>query len=280
VDRLPLPTSRRLGPAYRLSIVTAVLMTGVSAVGLLDSTAVYPTEELRRSFVANDVVNLLIGLPILLGSMWLARLEKLIGLLLWPGALFYILYTYIAYAAAMPFSLQAIVYVALSALSACLMITLLSSVDGTPVRQRITGTVHERLAGGMLVAFGALFFLRAVGQVAGAVAGQGSLAGPERGILVADLLTTPVWVIVGMLLWGRDVFGYVAGLGLLFQASMLFVGLLGFFALQPFVTAEPFRLEDFVVIFVMGWLCFVPFGLFARGVLNASEDLLLPGRRY
>jgi hypothetical protein len=34
----------------------------------------------------------MIGLPILRGSMGLARRGKLLGLLLWPGALFYVLY--------------------------------------------------------------------------------------------------------------------------------------------------------------------------------------------
>jgi len=47
---------------------------------------------------------------------------------------------------------------------------------------------------------------------------------------------------------------------------MLFVGLLAFFILQPFVAGVPFPLEDFIVILVMGLVVFVPFGLFLRGV--------------
>jgi hypothetical protein len=51
------------------------------------------------------VVNLLIGLPILLGSMWLARRGQLIGLFLWPGALLFVLYNDIIYVFAMPINL-------------------------------------------------------------------------------------------------------------------------------------------------------------------------------
>ncbi len=44
------------------------------------------------------------GLPILLGSMWVAHRGKLIGLLLWTGALFFVLYNYLAYVIALPLS--------------------------------------------------------------------------------------------------------------------------------------------------------------------------------
>jgi hypothetical protein len=75
-----------------------------------------------------------------------------------------------------------------------------------------------------------------------------------------------------VLLWRRQAFGYVIGAGLLFQASMLFIGLLVLFVLQPFLAEVPFRLEDFVVISVMGLICFVPFGLFVRGVLSKGKS--------
>jgi len=67
-------------------------------------------------------------------------------------------------------------------------------INGAKLRQRLCGAVPERLAGGVLAGFGALFFLRGIGQVAGALSGQVSPAAPEFAVVVADLLTTPVWV--------------------------------------------------------------------------------------
>jgi hypothetical protein len=90
----------------------------------------------------------------------------------------------------------------------------------------------------------------------------------ELATAVADLVIIPAWVAGGVLLWRRLAFGYVVGAGLLFQASMLFVGLLVFFVVQPVLTAVPFRAGDFVTILVMGLVCFIPFGLFVRGVLS------------
>ena len=79
-----LPITRRLTVVYALSLVIALLMAVASAAGLLYQTAVYPTEELRNWVVANDIYNLVVGPPLLLVSMWLARRGKLIGLLCWP----------------------------------------------------------------------------------------------------------------------------------------------------------------------------------------------------
>ena len=60
-ERTGLPVRGGLGPAYAMSIVVALLMAGASVAGLVSPATVYPTEELRRAFVANDLVNLLLG---------------------------------------------------------------------------------------------------------------------------------------------------------------------------------------------------------------------------
>lgn len=85
MDTNRLPITRNLSLAYTLSLVLAFLMAAMSLTGIFFQAAIYPTEELRQSFVSNDVVNIFIGLPILIGSMVLARRGRLIGLLFLPG---------------------------------------------------------------------------------------------------------------------------------------------------------------------------------------------------
>jgi hypothetical protein len=145
-------------------------------------------------------------------------------------------------------------------------------MDSAAIRQRLSSAVPARFAGGVLAGMGLLFFLRSIGQVFGALTSQAMLARPDLGVLVADLLATPVWVVGGVSLWQKQAFGYVIGTGLLFQASMLFVGLLVFFILQPFLATIPFPLGNFVVILVMGLVCFIPFALFVRGVVLAGNN--------
>jgi hypothetical protein len=89
-------------------------------------------------------------------------------------------------------------------------------------------------------------------------------------------MTAPALAICGVLLWRRCRFGYVAALGLLFQASMLFVGLIIFLLVQPLLTAVPFAPADVAAIFFLGLICFVPFVLFARGVASRRGRERLP----
>jgi hypothetical protein len=259
---------RHLSTIFTLSIAIAGLMTSLSLTGLLFPLETYPNEELRQSFVTNDVVNLLIGLPALLSALWLLRLGKLPGLLGLPGALFYVTYNAIAYAAAMPLTWLFFVHLGLVILSVAAIFLLLSSVDGAAVQARLQGCVAERFGAGVLVGFGALFFLRAVAEFFDGAAGMA-----EFGVLVADGLTTPFWILGGLYLWRKQPPGYVSGAGLLFQASMLFVGLLTFFILQPFVAGVPFPMADFIVILAMGLVVFVPFGLFLRGLISSVDHI-------
>ena len=267
-NKANLPTRRDLALTYAMSFTVAVLMAAVSVAGLLYRTVIYPTDELLRSFVPNDVVNLFIGLPILLGSMWLARRGKLIGLLLWPGALFYVFYTYVVYVFAMPVNVAFLLHLTLVALSAYTMISLIGSIDGRAVQDRLTGAVPEKFGGGVVAGLGFLFFVRVVTVLVSAINSQTSMSSSELALNAADFLLTPAWVIGGVLLWRRRALGYVTGLGLLFQASMLFIGLIFIMIIQPVMTAAEFALGDVLVVFVMGMVSFIPFGLFVRGVVS------------
>ncbi len=263
-----LPIRRNLTLAYALSLVITFLMTAAAVSGFLYRTVIYPTDELLQSFLPNDVVNLFIGVPILLGSMWLARRGRLIGLLFWPGALFYVLYNYIAYVFGMPFNVAFLLYLTLVTLSAYTIIGLVASFDGTAVQQRLTGVVPERVGGGVLAVLGILFSLRVIAVFVGALVNQTPVAKTELSVLVSDFMINPAWIIGGVLLWRREALGYVTGIGLLFQASMLFIGLIFFMLLQPLLTDTPFILVDVVVVFIMGLVCFIPFALSVHGVVS------------
>jgi hypothetical protein len=265
-DRLAITHDLTL--AYVFSLVIALIMAVVSVAGLLVRTDVNPTDELLRTFVPNDVVNLVIGVPILLGSMWLTRRRHLIGLLLWPGALFYVSYNYLVYVFGTPLKPAFPLYLALVVLSVYTLIGLAACIDGTAVRGRLNGALPVRAAGGVLALFGGLFFARVIGVLVRALVNRTPLPGTELAVLVADFLISPAWVIGGLLLWRREALGYVGGTGLLFQASMLFIALIMGILLQPLLTDAPFLLGDLVAVFVMGLVCFVPFALFVLGVIS------------
>jgi hypothetical protein len=268
---LSLPVKGKLAWIYASSSLIALLMAVVSFAGLRYRNLVYTSNGLMRAFVPNDVVNLLIGLPILLGCMGLAWRGKLIGLLCWIGALLFVLYNFFAYLFAMPFGWTFPGYLALVVLSLYTLIGLVAAIDEKAVQQRLGRAVPGRFAGGVLAGLGLLLFLRVIGVILNALTSGDLPAETELAASLADFLITPAWFIGGTLLWRRSALGYVTGLGLLFQGSLLFIALIIFLLLQPFLTSAPFSIADVIVIFAIGMICFIPCGLFARAVLAGSK---------
>jgi len=255
-----------------LSWIVIVLMTATSLVGLTFPNALYATAELQQSYLTNDVVNLIIGLPVLAGALWFARRGSLLGLLLWPGALLYVIYNYLAYAYGNPLGWLTFISLILVVISALATVNLIGCIDAEAVKNRLGENTPRRFAGWVMLVFGAFFILRTAGVVFGAVSEQTSLPISEIGLAVADVTLSLLLIVGGVLLLRRQALGYVLGLGLLFAASTLFIGLLVYFILQPFVSDVPFALVDFVVVLLMSLICFVPFGLYVRAIRLSISD--------
>jgi hypothetical protein len=268
---ISLPATGNFSPVVTLSSLAAALMTLLSLAGLLFSDLVYPSADVRQAFVSNDLVNLVIGLPVLLGSIWLARRGRLLGLLFWPGALLYVTYNSIAYTFAGRGSWMFLPYLTLAVLSAAVTVMLFRRMDARTIRERLDGGVPARLAGGVLAGFGVLFFVWRLILLIQHLTGRAALPETELATVVADLIICPLWVAGGVQLWRKQAWGYVSGVGLLFQASMLFVALLVYFLLQPLLAGVPFPVDDFIAVAGMSLVCFAPFGLFVRGILRGEE---------
>lgn len=199
--------------------------------------------------------------------------SKLIGVLFWPGALLYVLYNYIIYLFAVPFNELFLVYLTLVMLSVYSMAGLIMNIDGEIVHKQLKDVVPAKIAGSVLAGLAALFFLRVIGVVLSALSSQAVLTPAELALLIADFLIAPAQFIGGILLWRRKTLGYVSGLRLLFQSSTLFIGLIFILILQPLITAVPIQVTDILVIFILGMICFIPFGLFLRGILSERSTL-------
>jgi len=269
-ENLPIKCNLKL--VYILSLIIASLLAFTSFSGILLGSTIYPTDELFNNFISNDVVNLLIGLPIILVSIILTLRGKLVGLLFWPGSLLFVVYNYMIYVLAMPLNWAVLFYLALITLSLYTIIKLVTIIDGKKIKQRLTGVVHERLSGAILVAMGLLFMLQAVGAMIDPLINQIQITGTELALHISDFSISPFLVIGGILLWRRKEFGYVSGLGLLFQASTLFIGLIVFLIIQPLLTTTPFLLVDVLVVSIMSLICFIPLALFIRGVITKDNS--------
>ena len=144
-------------------------------------------------------------------------------------------------------------------------------LNGEKIQQRLTGVVHERISGVILVALGLLFMFQAAGAMIDPIINHIQITGIDLAVHISDFAISPFLVSGGILLWRRKPFGYTSGLGLLFQASMLFIGLIIFLIIEPLLTTTPFVLVDVLVVSIMGLICFIPLTLFIRGVISKNN---------
>jgi hypothetical protein len=102
-----------------LSVAIASLLLVTSGAGLLFGTrGLYrPDPATMPTFIGQDALSLVVGLPLLIGSMRLAQRGSLRGLLLWAGALFYFAYSYSYYVLSPEFNALYVAYLAIVSMS-------------------------------------------------------------------------------------------------------------------------------------------------------------------
>jgi hypothetical protein len=273
-----LPITRDLRLAYLVSLVITVLLIVASVAGLkFGSAGLYSVEpRLVQVSRGGDAANIVVGLPILIGSLWLARRGSLIGLLLWPGALFSVLYTYALYLVGAPFNALFLAYVALVTLSAYTTIGIVASIDGESVRQRLT-FAPARIAGGTLVGLAVLAYAALTSLVIATLAspsGGDPLLRPQW--IVDYTVGTPVLLIGGVLLWQRARLGYVVAAGLLFVSGVNGVAFAVSGVLGALITAAPTDAAVIAVHLGISAISFALLVLFLRGAARRQRTAAPP----
>lgn len=268
--RVSLPLQHSVRPAIWVSLIIALLTLVASIGGLMSPDQFYPTEALKSSSMANDVMTLLIGLPVLLLALLLVRGNRLLGLLVWPGALLYGTYNYISYLYVMPFSVLWPVYLLIVVMSVYTIIGIFGAIDASDTAARLSGRVPERWGGGALLLVAVLILGLAAQPMIAALTTESLMTRADMGLAVADVLFAAAWLIGGILLWRRQPPGYVGATGLLFQGVMLFVGLIGLMIVEPLFGGETYPLSEIVTVILLGLPIYVPFWLFVRGVWQAD----------
>ncbi len=107
------PSRPGLRTAYALTVGSAAVMTAVSAVGVFATDWLYRDNDLiTATFRGQDVVTLVVAVPLLLLGLLRERQGSLRGRVLWLGMLFYSVYGYLFYAVAAAYNPLFLLYVA------------------------------------------------------------------------------------------------------------------------------------------------------------------------
>ena len=258
-----------------LSTAIALFMTVFSGLGFLLPEVFYPDPGLLDQYLANDLVNIILGLPLFIAALVLMRKGKLLGPLLLPGALVYVIYNYIAYLLGRAWNWIAFINLCLVVLSLIALVLLLRAIDHRAVMEKLEGKVGEKISGWILVVFGLAFIALAVTTIITGIRDGTIPPLGENAVSVADIVVSLSWVGGGILLLRKKPLGFSAGLGLLVAASFLFLGLVLFFFIAPLVTDRPFDWIEVITVLAMGLICFVPTGIFWRGVVRSDPKTLI-----
>lgn len=162
---------------------------------------------------ANDLVTLVLGLPLLAVSTWLARRGSLRGRLVLAGTLGFILYTYITMCFGAAYNPLFLVYVALFSLSLFAFVLVMMSFDLPTLPAHFSEKLLRRWIAGLLLFVGAFLALAWLGRIAatfapGAVPALDNVT--SMFIQTVDLgLIVPLCILSGILLLRRRPWGYL-----------------------------------------------------------------------
>ena len=169
---------------------------------------------------ANDLVTLLLGLPLLAISFWLTWRGSLRGRLLLTGTLGFILYTYTTMCFGAAYNPLFLVYVALFSLSLYAFILSMMSFDLKALPERFSTKLPRVWIAGLLFFAAAFLAFAWLGRIA-ATFSPGAVPALENAtsmfIQAMDLgLIVPLCVLAGILLLRRNPWGYLlASVGML-----------------------------------------------------------------
>ena len=179
----------------------------------------WDTVSMVAQMQANDLVTLLLGLPLLAVSFWLAWRGSLRGRLLLAGTLGFILYTYITMMVGAHYNALFLVYVALFSLSLFALVLVMMSIDIHALPTRFSEKMPRGWIAGLLFFAAAFLSLAWLGRIAATFA-PGAIPALENTtslfIQAMDLgLIVPVCILSGILLLRRHAWGYLlASVGL------------------------------------------------------------------
>lgn len=256
-----------------LSMLIVIAVLFVTSAGILYKDLFYPTNALADAFIPNDFANLSLGLPLLIFSIVLAQRVKLIGFLCLPGALFYMLYSYIPYLLSVPFSILFLPYIFIITLSASLIIYLVAGMNGAMIKEKLEGRVPVRLSGGILLGLAVLVIIRQVTLIIAVHIKQSPTDSQEIAVWITDLvIACPALIVVGLSLWKKNSLGYITGAALLLSYGILVLSLLIVMIYQACFTFSPVDSSGIAMLVIMACICLLPFFSFIKAAFIKSEN--------
>ncbi len=265
---------------YINSIIIAILASIATLSGLFwKGLYKHDTVSLAAQAMGQDLVTLLIGIPILLLSMYLVSKDSLRGGLIWMGTIFYFLYSYASISFLASYNQLFLVYVALFSLSLYTFVYGLVSLDTKTIKKSISPGKTAKIAGVFLIFSGALLAIMWIKMIVDSLlTGVAPAALENYTTLVIQALDIgiifPATLIGGILIIKGKEWGYALVSILLIKASLLGTAIISmiFFMAQNGVELALGQIIFFAIVTVAGITISVAFYKKIRGTVDHLHD--------
>jgi hypothetical protein len=242
------------------SALIAVLAIISAGSGLLTDVYKNDTKSGAAQERGNDLVNLVLCVPLLLVSAFFAAKGSLRGRLVWTGTVFFFLYTYASQSFLTAYNPLFIVYVAAFSLSLYTFAASVLTLDARQIRESFRNAPVKVTAGFMFLLGIALVFMWFGGIILPSLmAGQRPEALETYTTLVIQALDlgviAPMAFITGYLLLKRDAWGYALASLVLIKGITLGTGVvsMGLFQMRDGIEV-PLPMLAIFVLLVLGSL--------------------------
>jgi hypothetical protein len=227
-----------------LSILAGVLMALASGAGVFAAgTYAKETVTWATQGAGQDLVNLFFAAPLLFLTAYFAHKKCLKSVLLWQGALVYVVYSYVIYAFFIHFGPWFLVYVAILGLSFYSLLGSSMNLDWNALSPRFA-QVRAKPASVFLMATAVMFYFLWASEVAKALIahttpeGLNSVGLPVNPIHVLDMaFLLPAMAIVSVNLWKRKAIGLILAVPLLTFSILMGTAIV---SMMLFLTAKGF----------------------------------------
>lgn len=175
-----------------LTVLLSLLIAAAAAYGFFyEGAYLKETPNWTAQVIAQDWINLLVGIPVLLVSAFFAYKKSVKGYYFWLGSLVFMIYSFAIYAFNIHYNHMFYPYVAILGLSFYMLVFSLVNTDFEKIKKSFDSKWNGKGISILLLVTGGLFYLMWLSSVAGYLA-----TGTEPADLaLAGLVTNPVHVI-------------------------------------------------------------------------------------
>lgn len=264
---------------YINSITIAVLALIATLSGLFwKELYKHDTVSITAQMMGQDLITLIIGIPILLLSLYLVSKDSLKGNLIWMGTIFYFLYSYASMSFATSYNELFLVYVVLFSLSLYTFVYGLLSLNIKTIKRSIVPGKTTKIAGMFLIFSGAMLALMWVKMIIDSLlTGTAPAAMETYTTLVIQAMDIgivfPATLIAGVLILKGKEWGYALVSILLMKASLLGTAILSMilFMVQNGVGVALGQVVFFATVTIAGIIIATAFYSKIKGTIDSVK---------